>query len=192
MRLPGITSATLIAAAISITGAGSASAEGWQLNSWERHVKITGSSPAEFTYDMFTLHTTDTSKPGLMFSCSEKYGLNVLYSFDGVDFMELLDGGTARRVRSVPIYFWIADKKLDLGYYMVRRKDKVFSNQKSGQSSSAMLALLQDVPIRAKASGYFDLTYDLPPLDEQVAQFVEVCEKAGELADLVKESRSSE
>lgn len=173
-----------------IVGIPPALAQGWEVNSWERHIKITGSSPDEFTYQMYTLHTTDTSKPGVMFSCSERYGLNVLYSFEGVDFMALFQGGESRRMRSVPVYMWMGETARDLEYYMVRRRDKVLSNQKAVQSSSAMLALLQDLPIRLKASGYFDLTYELPALDQSAADFMVVCDKAAELADKVKAARS--
>lgn len=163
---------------------------GWEMNGWERSVTFRGLGRDDINYTMYTLHTTATEKPGVMFSCSDEYGLNVLYSFEGVDFIELLHGKRASRLRSIPVYLWVGDYAFDLAFYNVRRRDRVLANQKASQAAVAMGALLQDLPIRIKATNYFDETLDLPPLDGEVGRFIDVCQKAAELAETVRKSKS--
>ncbi|WP_300378909.1 hypothetical protein [Henriciella sp.] len=178
-------------AAVSINSP--AVAEGWQTDTWERHIKVTGSSPKEYKYLMHTLNTVDQTRPGLMFSCSTRHGLNIVYSFKGVDFMEVLRGGQSRRMRSIPVRLWANDKRHELDDYLVRRRDKVVSNTRSQQAAAAMRALLRDNPIRIKSFGYFDVTYNLPSLDAEAAKFLEVCPVADDIADSVKkESQKAE
>lgn len=191
--LEGSMKTTLFAACVMIAaGSGSAfaqktAAEGWQANSWERQVTYNGGKARDLTYEMYTLHTTATDKPGIMFSCSEDYGMNVLYSFEPVDLLSLFtEPQQSRRLRSIPIWVWTGNYKNDSDYYMVRRSDKVLANQKPIQSAIAMGAILQGLPIRIKSGGYFDVTLPLPPLDEEVMSFVANCEKASDIADKVK------
>ncbi|WP_182482114.1 hypothetical protein [Henriciella barbarensis] len=180
-----------------IAGSGAAIAqetaeEGWQANSWKRQITYNGGKARDLTYDLYTLHTTATDKPGLMFSCSEEYGMNVLYSFDAVDLLSLFtEPQQSRRLRSIPMWVWTGNYRNDSAYYMVRRSDKVLANQKPIQSAIAMGAILQGLPIRIKSGGYFDVTLPLPPLDEEVMAFVENCEKASEIADEVKAATAS-
>ncbi len=164
-----------------------AASDGWQANSWTRQITYNSGKAKDLTYDMYTLHTTATDKPGLMFSCSEEYGMNVLYSLEPVDLLSLFtEPQQSRRLRSIPVWVWTGDYKNDSAYYMVRRYDKVLANQKPIQSAIAMGAILQDLPIRIKSAGYFDVTLPLPPLNEEVMAFVANCEKASEIADKVK------
>ncbi|WP_018147242.1 hypothetical protein [Henriciella marina] len=184
----------MLATAIAIAcGSGFANAEdagpapdAWEIRSWDRTITWRGSADDDINYLMYTLHTTATDKPGVMFSCSDKYGLNVLYSFDDVDLMELFYSRRQSRLRSVPIHMWVGDYAFDLAYYNVRRHDKVIANQKASQASIAMGAFLQNLPIRLKAHNYFDVTLDLPPADQSVHRFIEVCDKASELAERVR------
>lgn len=172
------------------SSAEASSQSGWAMNGWERSVTFRGSGRDDINYTMYTLHTTAADKPGVMFSCSDDFGLNVLYSFEGVDFIELLHGKRASRLRSIPVYLWVGDYAFDLAFYNVRRRDRVLANQKASQAAIAMGALLQDLPIRIKATNYFDETLDLPPLDEEVGRFISVCEKAAELAETVRKAEA--
>lgn len=182
---------TLIAAcaglSLSIVFAPVASAEGWKANTWQRQIVIKGGKPESFTYTVHTLHTTAVDQPGVMFSCSDNYGLNVLYSYKPVDLLALFtEEQTLRKMRAIPVWIWTGDYKHDSSYYMVRRYDKVMANQKPVQAAIAMGGILQGLPIRIKAQNYFDVTLPLPPLDEEVMAFVDKCEKATEIADKIK------
>lgn len=183
-RWPG----AAVAASIAVTwfSGPAAHAEGWNLQGWERTIEITGSSKDEFTYSMYTLNTTDTDKPGMMFSCSEKYGLNILYSYRGVDFIQLFTSGKSSKLRSIPVNVWVGDGKRNVEYFFVRRKDKVLSNQESSQAAAAFRALLRNQTVRIKASGMFDVTFDAPNLDGAVANFLSVCDSAQKIASDVR------
>lgn len=163
----------------------------WETRVWDRTITFRGSGREDINYKMYSLHTTSADKPGLMFSCSDEYGLNVLYSFEGVDFIDLFQSHRASHLRSIPVHLWVGSHGFELAGYFVRRKDHVIANQTETQAAIAMGALLQDLPIRIKASGYFDETLDLPPLDEEVMRFINVCDKAAELAKTVREAEAA-
>ena len=191
MRVSSFAASLALVFVFSPAAMGTADAEGWEAQSWDRTITWRGSARDDINYLMYTLHTTGSTKPGVMFSCSEEYGLNILYSFENIDLMELFHQNRSSNMRSIPIDVWVGSYKFDLAFYNVRRRDKVFANQKAAQASIAMGALLQNLPIRAKSAGYFDVTYDLPPLDEEVMVFINVCKEAESIAEKIKAATSA-
>lgn len=191
MKVIGLAASAVATAGMICLATPHADAEGWEANSWKRQVTYNSGKAKDLTYDLFTLHTTATDKPGVFFTCSADYGMNVLYSFEPVDLLSLFtDPQQSRRLRSIPVWVWTGDYKHDSAYYMVRRYDKILANQKPVQSAIAMGGILQGLPIRIKAAGYFDVSLPLPPLDEEVMAFVENCDEASEIADKIKAATS--
>ena len=136
----------------------------WAVYPFTREVSCRGvrcGSADDFTYSGWIAVTTDNSRPGVAFSCSERFGLSATVSYAPQDLAAMIRSGNDDQFRPKPREgrFVIDGERGELVWFLVRRKDSVAITGKSSTAVSLLAALAGGKETVLDIPGLADVTF---------------------------------
>lgn len=128
------------------------------------------------SYSGVIVHTVDNSQPGALLTCSEKFGLSVMFSLKPVDFSDEDYFASSRQARTFNGSLSVEGARPQLpSRFVVRRKLGVVQSVSSEEAYTAVDALYAGQVMTLEVPGFDPVNIDLPPPDSSLRAFVADC-----------------
>jgi len=169
------------ASATPVEGAGAAdkTAASWELRPFTVYDRDDYDKPIEerrLNYSGVIVHTVDNGKPGALLTCSEKFGLSVMFSLKPVDFSDQDYFASSRQARTFSGRLSVDGDRPKLpSRFIVRRKLGVVQSVSNEEAFTAVDALYAGQTMSLEVPGFDPVNIDLPPPDGSFRTFVADC-----------------
>ncbi|MFN7057130.1 hypothetical protein [Hyphomonas sp.] len=171
----------LSASASANTSASAVAAEpaAWTLRTFDVYAAEDRRKPLEerrIAYSGVIVHTSDTSRTGALFSCSEEKGLSVMFSLAPVDFTDEDYFASSQQVRGMGGRVIVdGERPRDASRFLYRRKLNVAQAAQPEVAYAAVEALYKGQTTQVEVGGLRAVEVSLPAPDEAFRQFVRDC-----------------
>ncbi len=170
---------TATATAAETTDAVAAGNSGWELrpfNVYDRDDDDKPEAERRVKYSGVIVHTTDASQPGALLTCSEKFGLSVMYSLKPVDFADQEYFGSSNQVRTFDGRLNVeGDVPAKQSRFLVRRKLGVAQPVNADDAFKTVDALYAGKALNVDVPGFDPVDIKLPSPDKSFKEFVASC-----------------
>ncbi|MBA4338126.1 MAG: hypothetical protein C0421_04705 [Hyphomonas sp.] len=169
------------ASATPVEGSGAADkkAANWELRPFTVYDRNDIDKPVQerrISYSGVIVHTADISQPGALLTCSEKFGLSVMFSLKPVDFSDEDYFASSRQARTFNGSLSVEGEPPKLpSRFVVRRKLGVVQSVGSEEAYTAVDALYAGQSMTLEVPGFDPVNIDLPPPDSSLRAFVADC-----------------
>ncbi|MBI1254212.1 MAG: hypothetical protein GC196_07715 [Hyphomonas sp.] len=169
------------ASATPVEGSGAADkqAASWELRPFTVYDRDDYDKPIEerqLNYSGVIVYTVDNGKPGALLTCSEKFGLSVMFSLKPVDFSDQDYFASSRQARTFSGRLSIDGDRPKLpSRFIVRRKLGVVQSVSKEEAFTAVDALYAGQTMSLEVPGFDPVNIDLPPPDSSFRTFVADC-----------------
>lgn len=151
----------------------------WNLRTFDVYEAADRRKPVEerrIRYSGVMVHTTDTTRPGALFSCSAEQGLSVMFSLEGVDFADADYFASSQLVRSMIGRLIVdGDRPRDSSRFLYRPRLKVAQAARPEVAHSAVSALYLGQTTEVEVGGLRPVSVSLPGPDDTFREFVAAC-----------------
>gem|GEM_PF-3586474 len=132
---------------------------------------------SDYSYSGWVAVTTDDTRPGVAFSCSERFGLSATISYKPQDLATMIrsDNDDQFRPRPREGRFIIDGERGELVWFLVRRKDSIALTGRSSTAVSLLAGLAGGKETVFDLPGLADVTFDTPGFTYALKLFVEQC-----------------
>lgn len=183
---PFLTTAALAILALSAAAtpadtpdAGPASAGSWELRPFNVYDNDDNKKPEaerRVKYSGVIVHTTDSGQPGALLTCSEKFGLSVMYSLKPVDFADQEYFASSNQVRTFDGRLNVeGDAPAKQSRFLVRRKLGVAQPVNADDAFKTVDALYAGKALNVDVPGFDPVDIKLPSPDKSFKEFVASC-----------------
>lgn len=183
---PFLTTVALAALALSAAAApadtpdaAAASTGSWELRPFSVYDRDDYDKPVEerrVTYTGVIVHTSDDSQPGVLLTCSEKFGLSAMYSLKPVDFADQDYFASSKQSRTFDGRLIVdGDRPKLASRFVVRRKLGVAQPVNPDEAYKTVEALYAGKPLTLEVPGFDPVSIDLPAPDNAFTDFVAAC-----------------
>lgn len=170
---------TTTATAAETTDAVAAGNTGWELRPFNVYDGDDDDKPEaerRVKYSGVIVHTTDASQPGALLTCSEKFGLSVMYSLKPVDFADQDYFTSSKQVRAFNGRLSVeGDRAEKMSRFLVRRKLGVAQPVNPDDAFKTVDALYAGKALNVDVPGFDPVDIKLPTPDKTFQDFVASC-----------------
>lgn len=169
------------ASATPIEGSGTADNKtaNWELRPFTVYDRDDFDKPVQerrISYSGVIVHTVDNSQRGALLTCSEKFGLSVMFSLKPVDFSDQDYFASSRQARTFSGRLSVeGGLPQPPSRFIVRRKLGVVQSVSSEEAFTAVDALYAGQTMSVEVPGFDPVSIDLPPPDSSFRTFVADC-----------------
>lgn len=176
----GLLAAALLLAMPTASAQHGATPGDWAVYPFTNEVRCSGvrcGSADEFAYSGWIAVTTDKTRPGVAFSCSERFGLSATISYAPQDLAAMIRSNDTGRYRPKirKGRFIIDGERGELVSFYVRRRDSIAVTVKSSTAVSLLAGLAGGKETVFDLPGVADMTFDTPGYTGALKLFVEQC-----------------
>lgn len=154
-------------------------ATGWQLgnfNVFDADQRDVPASEREIDYTGVMAWTANSEAPGLLLTCNEKKALSATFSLAPVDFSDPAVTSAKTRVKARQGRLIIdGDRPAKKQQFLLRRKINVVHAMNVETAYSVVNAIYAKKPVSLEIDGEDDVSFDLPPVDDTLKEFVANC-----------------
>ncbi len=161
------------------SGANDKKAANWELRPFTVYDRNDFDKPVQerrISYSGVIVHTVDNSQRGALLTCSEKFGLSVMFSLKPVDFSDQDYFASSRQARTFNGRLSVEGEPPQLpSRFVVRRKLGVAQSVSSEEAFTAVDALYAGQTLSLEVPGFDAVSIDLPAPDSSFRTFVADC-----------------
>lgn len=133
-------------------------------------------SEREVEYTGVMAWTANSEAPGIMFTCNEKGALGATFSVAPVDFGDPAITNAKSRIKVLKGRLIVdAEKPDSKQQFLLRRKLNVIQAMNINTGYTAINAIYNKKSLRLEVDGQDAVDYDLPPVDDELKEFVANC-----------------
>ena len=130
----------------------------------------------EIEYSGVMAWTANSEAPGIMFTCNEKGALGATFSVAPVDFGDPAVMNAKSRIKVLKGRLIVdGDKPASKQQFLLRRKLNVIQAMNINTGYTAINAIYNKKSLRLEVDGQDAVDYDLPPVDDELKEFVANC-----------------